>query len=212
MKRNNDMKKSLRDKIALDIVELSCKDVLEEFELKHVDILVKPEIVHTVGKLVATHAISMVKDCTAAGMLDDAGCDASDIIDTIGRIGFELELSPYGELSPKVNMIIPPGIFNQPIEKVAACAADIEDEPVKGDDKSKVEVGHKAVIKAKDGTTTIIIEKLNVYITANLVEEMYVNPERVYHQLNGELKEITGAIIEKSADEEKVENQDEETR
>lgn len=191
---------SFLNKIALDIVELSCEDTLAEFEVIPIDVLVKPEIVHTVGKLVAAHAIGIVNDC-AAGNLEGAGCNASDIIDLIGRVGFELELSPYGEFSSKVNMITPHRNSNRSINKVA-CAAD-EEELAKKDCKNKVEVGHKAVIKAEDGTTTIIIEKLNVYITANLVEEMYVNPERVYHQLNGELKEITGAIIEKPADEEK---------
>ena len=209
MKKKSDIIDSLRYKIAFDIVELSCKDVLAEYGVNRIDVLVKPEIVHAVGKLIAAHAIDMVKECTAAGNLEGAGCDASSIIDTIGRIGFELEFSPYGELSFKVNTITTRRIFNQSIANVA-CAAEIEDEPTKKDDKSEIEVGHKAVIKTKDGTTTIIIEKLNVYITANLVEEMYINPERVYHQLNGELKEITDAIIAKPADEEKVENRDEE--
>ena len=197
--------KPARHSIASVIVEASSKDVLARLGVSLADVQVKPEIAHVVGKLVAARAIGMAKGYMAAGGPAGGGrMGAGGIIDSIGRTGLEVEVSPSGEVSTKVSTKT---TRRKRAKKTQAPAsAEVPAEiPAKKDDKPRVEVGHKAVIKAKDGTTTIIIENLNVYITATLVEEMYVNPERVYHQLNGELKEITGAIIEKPADEEKDE-------
>lgn len=194
--------------IASVIVETSSREVLQGLGVSLMDVQVKPEIVHAVGKLVAARAIGMAKDYMAAGSPSGGGrMGAGGIIASIGRTGLEVEVGPSGKVSAKVST----KATRKKLAKNAEAPARVEvpaDVSVKKDDRTKVEVGHKAVIKAKDGTTTIIIENLNVYITANLVEEMYVNPERVYHQLNGELEEITGAIMEKPADEEKEENQE----
>lgn len=129
------------------------------------------------------------------------------IIRSIGRTGIEVEVSPSGKVSAKVSAKTGSMRRGKKVESPASAEVAAEVSAHK-DGKTEIKVGHKSVIKAKDGTVSIFIDKLQIYITAEVVEEMYVNPERVYHQLNGELEEITGAIMEKPADEETVEDQE----
>lgn len=202
------------DTIAFMLVGDSCRAVLGKMGPHLLEVSAHPELTHTVGKLVAKRAVRMAKDYVAMGSPRRGHLrrlSVNNIINSIGQMGIEVEISSTGEISTTVDF--PTTRYRQNrTEKAAAEAIDTDLESVEevvapagsddsnDDTSTQIEVGHKEVFKRKDGTTTIIIESLNVYMTILNVEDMVVDAKQVNYHVARHGKDIQAAIEAKEPD------------
>lgn len=199
-------------------VEASSKTVIDDLGVKLLDVSAKPESVHTLGTMIAAKAIVMARDSMP-------GSVSGGVLSSIGRSSIDLSVSPEGVVTASIGHPSkkgggkpgagfrtrvfpaapnggPDGIVVTPGEEVSV--------PKKTTRKKKdIEVGETTVIKDEHGVTHIHIHSLNLYITAELVQQLNVNPQLVQNVLADKLAELR-ETLQKNALPKKDTEEDEE--
>ena len=202
--------------IAATAVEASSKSVLGDLGIKILDVSAKPESVHTLGSLIAAKAIVMATTMGPKGRVGGAG----GVLASIGRSSIDVAVSPDGEISTSVvgparkigGNVSKPGVryhthvfpsapdggggsCKDPAGQAVSTPTTKEKKPRK---KKDIEVGETTVIKDKNGITHIHIHSLNLYITADLVQQLNVNPQLVQNVLAEKLTGFAGQVEQKA--------------
>lgn len=189
--------------IAAELVRASSREVLASLGGKLLDVSVQPEIVHTVGRMIADRAVVMAKEYVVAGISGGGGrINAGGIIDSIGHTGLDLEISPSGKVSATVSTKTTRKKTSKKSKKASGSEVTSSAEvPSKGGEDTKVEVGHKSVVKRKDGSVSISIQQLNVYITVIHADDMIVSQQTTLTKVEDHKEEIAAAVLQKEPDE-----------
>ena len=194
--------------MATKAVEASTERVIGDLGVKILDVSAKPESVHTLGKMIAAKAIIMASTDGPKGRIGVGGVLAS-----IGRKSIDVSVSPTGEISGPVTIgsvkkgsgpslprggggYFPSAPDGGSSGKVVAPVEGPSSKETKR--KKDIEVGKTTIVKDEHGVTHIHIHSLNVYITADLVQQLNVNPQLVQNVLSQELTSL-GEIVEKKA-------------
>ncbi len=132
---------------------------------------IEPKTIQLLGKLVVASTISSSKTLPQAMALGDR------FIESIANRPFEVEFSASGKATTRLGNSRTP----------------------RGGMKSKgggfrVEVDDNVTVRRQNGNTTYIFNNLNVYITSDYIQQVYVNPENV---INNITRELTSAIEKK---------------
>lgn len=132
---------------------------------------IEPKTIQLIGKLVVASTISSSKTLPQAMALGDR------FIESIANRPFEVEFSASGKATTRLGNSRTP----------------------RGGMKSKgggfrVEVDDNVTVRRQNGNTTYIFNNLNVYITSDYIQQVYVNPENV---INNITRELTSAIEKK---------------
>lgn len=197
--------------IAATAVEASSKSVLGDLGIKILDVSAKPESIHTLGSLIAAKAIVMATTMGPKGRVGGIG----GVLASIGRSSVDVAVSPEGEVSASVGGPdrnvggtsrrsagrYHTHVFPSALDGGGACkdpAGGVVSVPTKKEKKPRkkqdIEVGETTVIRDKQGVTHIHIHSLNVYITADLVQQLNVNPQLVQNVLAEKLTGITAQV------------------
>ena len=198
--------------VAAQLVTDSSREVLEALGLKNLDVSAQPEIVHTIGRMVATRAVSMAKEFVVAGSAGGKGrIGAGGIIASIARTGLDVEISPSGKVSAKVSTKTTRKNKAKKSSKSSETKVAVPAEvPSKTDGGTIVEVGHKSVVQRKDGSTSIHIDNLNIYITVVHADDMIVSQQSTVYKVESHKDEIAAAVVKKEPDEVIVEDDEDE--
>lgn len=132
---------------------------------------IEPKTIQLLGKLVVASTISSSKTLPQAMALGDR------FIESIANRPFEVEFNASGKATTRIGNSRTP----------------------RGGMKSKgsgfrVEVDDNVTVRRQNGNTTYIFNNLNVYITSDYIQQVYVNPENV---INNITRELTSAIDKK---------------
>lgn len=209
--------------IASHLVKSSSRSVLSGLAIKLLEAPQDIELVHTVGRLVASRAVSMAREYALTRGVGRSGrLGVKGIIDSIGSTGLDMEISPSGKVSAVVTSKASsskgrkssksrkgksktssagsrPATSDSSVDSTVG--ASPAQRPRTDDDDAKIEVGHKQVIKHSDGSTTIHIDQLSVYITVVQNDTMIVSPKVVNYDVAKHEPQLLSAISRKKADE-----------
>jgi hypothetical protein len=184
--------------IAVQLVKASSREVLLQMGDRLLNVPVQPEIAHTIANMVAGRAVVMAQSYSAPGGSGGRRTPHA-LIESIGRTGLDVEISPSGKVSAKVSAkpsVKPSRLIKNSIKQN------------KGERVDKVDVGRKLVVRRKDGSTVVHIEKLEVHITVVHADEMIVTENTTIAKVEEHEEEIVKAIACKEADEEIDETED----
>lgn len=165
-------------KCAAIAVEASTKEIFESLGINVLRgmAVAPPEVVHKVGKLVATRAISMAGELMAVGSPDGGGhrghgvsVGVGRIIDAIGHSGVEVSINSDGEVSAKATP-------KKPKKKKTSKPAKTKES--KTEDNEKTPTGKSEVTTTKDGLTSVIKEGSNPIII-NLYFEFHFDKNEI---------------------------------
>ena len=189
--------------LAAKLVAASSQEVLASLGVKILEVSDQPEMVHSVGRLIADRAVVMAREYVVAGISGGGGrINAGGIIDSIGRTGLDLEISPSGEVSATVSTKPTRKKTTKKSKKTpASTEAKPAETPSKDGEDAKLEVGHKSVVKRKDGSVSISIDQLNVYITMIHADDMIVSQQTTFNKIEDHKEEIADAVLKKKTDE-----------
>ena len=101
---------------------------------------------------------------------DESESGDAKIIESLQRTSLNVEIAPSGEVSTTVgNAIKPTGITNEQV-----------------------------VVERNQGITYVQIQNLNINLTADVVQQLNMNPKEVFNQLSEQIKESTLNAIAKA--------------
>lgn len=145
------------------------------------EVIITPEVIHSVGRLVATRAVTMAGEYVAASSSGGGGkIGVGGIIGAIGRSGVDVEISSSGEVSatvtPSTTKKRKSKKTTQP-DKTATGTTTKVSKPEK-EKSSSTNNEPTVVIKDKNGTINIFFH-IEINIDANVVHQMNVNSQGV---------------------------------
>lgn len=164
--------------IAIDMVKASTHEVIGTLGITPLEIVAKPEVliapevVHSVGRLVTTRAITMAHEYVVAGSADGGGhMGAGGIIGAMSGSGVDVKVSSTGEVSATVT---------RKSTKKSSTGKSAKTGKVTTTTTKKTSAGNvpAAVIKDKNGTINVFFQ-IDIKIDANIVHQMNVNPQEV---------------------------------
>lgn len=187
--------------IASVMVKASSQQVMEALGIRILEplgkpeVLITPEIAHSVGKLVATRAVCLASEYVAAGSHGGGGrVSRGGIIGAIGRSGVDVAISPEGEVSATVTSKPTKKRKAPKTKKTADTSTKVPEETKKGT-KSVSEDGATTVIKGADGTTIIHIH-FDIHVE-NVVHQLNVNPQEVKNYMATQITSLKEIIEQK---------------
>lgn len=185
--------------IAVQLVKASSREVLLKMGDRLLNVPVQPEIAYTVASKVAGRAVVMAQSFTVPSSPGGGAQISRGLIESIGRTGLDVEISPSGKVSAKVTT--KPSVKPSRLIKKSSMQN-------KAGRLDQVNVGRKSVVRRNDGSTIVHIEKLEVYITVVHADEMIVTENTTIAKVEEHEEEIVKAIACKEADEEIDETED----
>lgn len=140
------------------------------------EVLITPEVIHSVGRLVTKRAISMAHEYVAAGSPGGGGhMGAGGIIGAMSGSGVDVEISSTGEVSATVTRKTTKKSSTGKAAKTGKTTTTTTKK--KGAKADSAEVPTK-FIKGKNGTINVFFH-IDINIDANIVHQMNVNPQEV---------------------------------
>ena len=191
-------------KIASLAVEASTQRVIDSLGIKILDVPHKPETVHTLGTMIAAEAITMARTMAPTGRIG-----GGSVLASIGRSSIDFSVGPTGVVvassrSSKSSGIPTVGktgkvIFPASPDSGSSGGSGVTPVEVPSTKKKTkkgngLDVGETVIIKDEHGVTHFHIQTLNVYITADLVQQLNVNPQTVQNILASKLKGLSETV------------------
>lgn len=168
--------------IAIDMVKASTQEVMLALGITPLEIVAKPEVlitpevIHSVGRLVTTRAITMAHEYVVAGSPDGGGnMGAGGIIGAMSGSGVDVKISSTGEVSATVTR---KSTKKSSTGKSAKTGKVTTTTSKKKDAKTSATNVPATVIKDKNGTINVFFQ-IDIKIDANIVHQMNVNPQEV---------------------------------
>lgn len=168
--------------IATDIVKASTQEVMRALGITPLEVLSKPEVlitpevVHSVSRLVSTRAITMAHEYVAAGSPDGGGhMGAGGIIGAMSGSGVDVKISSTGEVSATVTR---KSTKKSSTGKSAKTGKATTTTSKKKDTIASATGVPTTVIKDKNGTINVFFQ-FEIKIDANIVHQMNVNSREV---------------------------------
>ena len=171
-------------RIAAIAVKVGSKTVVEALDVKLLVEAIVPECIHILGSLVAAGAI-----CEGKKMLL-AISRGKGFIDAVAHTPVDIAVSSTGEVTTHVGRRVT-------LRKMSCSTVDGGD-----DDDTYIEIGNQVSVEKVEGTTIFHFDNLNIYITAQFVHQLNVNPQQVINDLQGELSSLAEAVKQKAEEDE----------